>query len=205
MTEVGRIEPVPNEDPSSDGRRRRSQRSREQILHAIAKAIAEPDFEPTPEQVAARSGYSISTILRHFGDRDGLATAMRELVRSRVDEHLAAGPFEGDVRSRVAELVRRLTAVYETVAPFLRNLERSRNATRDLELYRNVLDRLVRGLTSSALGDALASQPEDTPDLLAVVLSQAAWRHMRITQGLAADRAAGLLEAAALRLLGEES
>ena len=91
--------------------------------------VAEPVFEPSPEQVAARSGYSISTILRHFGGRDGLVAAMRDLVRSRVAEHLAAGPFEGDLHDRVGELVRRLAATFETVAPFLRVVAQDRQRT----------------------------------------------------------------------------
>ena len=66
------------EPPETDGRKRRRQQSREAILRAMAEAVVEPDFQPSPEWLAARSGYSISTIFRHFGGRDGLAAAIQD-------------------------------------------------------------------------------------------------------------------------------
>ena len=140
----------PGQPPEKDGRRRRRQQSREAILRALAEAISEPDFEASPEQLAARSGYSISTIFRHFGSRDGLSAAIQDLVRSRVDQHLAAGPFEGDVRARVAELVRRVSAVFETAMPFLRAVEPDRQRTVG-DPARRILDLRVRCEIDAAL------------------------------------------------------
>ena len=204
MSEEGQARAVEAETPSTDGRRLRSQRSREHILEAVARAIAEPDFVPTPEQVAARSGYSISTIFRHFGGRDGLLDAMQQLVRARVIEHLDAGPFEGDVRVRVGELVRRLAAVFETVTPFLRAVAHDRQRTVG-DGGRRGLDAIVRAQIDAALAEHLTARPADTADILAAVLSVAAWSHMRSIQGHGVERAAALLESVVLRVLDEPS
>jgi AcrR family transcriptional regulator len=201
---AGGVELEPHEPPASDGRRRRRQQSHERILHMLAEALSEPDFEVTPEQIAARSGYSISTIFRHFGGRDELAAAMQELARSRVRQHLAAGPFEGDVHARVGELARRLAAVFETVAPLLRAVQQDRQRTLG-DTGRRQLDRVARAQIGAALAKELAALPADTADILAAVLSVAAWSHMRTTQGHSPKRAAALLESAVLRLLGEEA
>jgi AcrR family transcriptional regulator len=200
---AGTVELGLDEPPASDGRRRRRQQSHKRILHALAEAFSEPDFEVTPEQIAARSGYSISTIFRHFGGRNELAAAMQELVGSRVREHLAAGPFEGDVHARVGELVRRLAATFETVAPFFRAVQKDRQRTLG-DTGRRQLDGAVRGLIGAALAKQLAALPAETADILAALLSVAAWSHMRTTQGHSPERAAALLESAVLRLLGEE-
>lgn len=197
----GRFEVGLDEPPATDGRRRRHQQSRARILHALADALSQPDIEITPEQIAARSGYSLSTIFRHFGGQQQLAEAMRELVQSRVREHLDAGPYEGDLSARVRELVHRLTAVSETVAPFFRAMERGRERA-EADAGRERLNDVVRQQIASALAGDLAALPADTTDILSTLLSVGAWRHMRTIQGLDLARATELLQSAAVRLLG---
>jgi AcrR family transcriptional regulator len=192
-------------EPESDGRRRRSQRSRERILHALAEALSEPDLELTPEQLAARSGYSISTIFRHFGDQEGLARAMRGLVMSRVQTILGAGPFAGSEDERARELVRRCAAVFETVGPFIRTMSRNRYAVEEEGPRAQQIDRLVRGLILEALGDVLDGRHDATGEMLAAVLSPGTWSHMRTTQGHGAERATELLETTVRRLLSPSS
>lgn len=190
--------------PESDGRKRRRLRSREAILRALADAIIEPDFQPRPEWLAARSGYSISTIFRHFGGRDGLAAAIQDLVRQRVDEHLAPVPFEGDLDARAAELVRRVGAVFDTARPFLRAVEPDRQRAIG-DRARRILDLRVRCQIEEALAEELANLPAQTVDLLAAVLSVGTWGHMRDAQGCDTERAAELLQSAVVRLLGMPS
>ncbi len=188
-------------EPEKDGRRRRRQQSREAILRALAEAMVEPDFQASPEWLAARSGYSISTIFRHFGGRDGLAVAIQDLVRRRIDQHLAPVPFEGEFGARVAELVRRAIAVFETALPFLRVVEPDRQRMIG-DPARRILDLRIRCQIEEALAPELAVQTEESLELLAAVLSVGAWDHIRNAQGHENERGAALLEAAVVRLLG---
>ncbi len=189
------------DEAAIDGRHRRSQRSRERILHALAEAISEAQGELTPEQIAVRSGYSMSTVLRQFGNQEGLRAAMDELIRTRVEGHLAAGPFEGDVRERAHELVRRLVAAFETLVPFERTMARS--GRRDAVGLRHV-DRAIRAQTSTALSSELSSLPAEAVEILAALLSLPAWSHMRTTQRRSRKQAAEIMRAGVLRVLGEE-
>jgi AcrR family transcriptional regulator len=183
-----------------DGRRRRSQRSRERILAAVAQALEDPDIELTAEQVAARSGVSISTIFRHFGDAEGLARAMRQRLQARVLPLYEAGPFEGDVRARVRELLRRRTAIYETIAPLYRVTLRQPRGSAPREQKRLLEENMQRQLSQ-----ALGAELEGSGDLRAVltaVLSFDVWNHMRTIQALDGRSVARLLEQTVLTLLG---
>ena len=188
------------ESTEPDGRKRRRQQSREAILRAMADAIVEPDFQPSPEYLAARSGYSISTIFRHFGGRDGLAVAVQDLVRRRIDEHLAEVPYDGDLPARVSELVRRAAAVFETASPFLRAVEPDRQRMIG-DRARLILDMRIRCQIEDALSSELAVERGGTIDLLAAVLSIGTWGHIRAAQNQEVEPATELMETAVLRLL----
>jgi len=161
-------------------------------------------MELTPEQLAARSGYSISTIFRHFGDQEGLTKAMRGLVLSRVQTILGAGPFEGSMSERIAELVRRCGAVFETVGPLIRTLSRNRYALDEEGPRTQQIDRVVRGQIIEALGGELDARRDATEEIVAAVLSVGTWSYMRTAQGHTPERATELLETALRRLLGEK-
>ena len=125
----------------------------------------------------------------------------QDLVRRRVDAHLGAGPFEGDLGARIEELARRASAVFETALPFLRAVEPDRQRSRG-DRARRILDLRIRCQIEEALAPELAEHSEGTVDLLAAILSVGAWDHMRNAQGHDAERAVGLLESAVLRLMG---
>lgn len=184
-----------------DGRRMRSRQSRERILEAAIELLREPGVDVTPELLAARAECSISTIARHFRDREGLADAIGEYTRQDLRRRVDAGPFEGATHERVRDLVHRLATVFEAVEPLLRVMRRDRvgeRAARD----EGRMHRLAGVLIARALEPELASQPGDTADLLATVLSVASWAHLRSTEGLAAPAAEARMCAIVRRVLG---
>lgn len=190
----------PQGDHSSDGRRRRSERSREKILEAVTAAVAEPEIELTAEGIASRAGVSLSTLFRHFGDLEGLSRALRERVGGRARAYFLAGPFAGPVRARVRELIRRRAAVFDLVGPLHTTALRSERL--QVEADRDELERALRLQLAEALGAELDRAAEGTAELLAAVLSLPSWMHMRTVQRLDEARAAALLEDAVMRLLG---
>ena len=78
----------------ADGRRLRAERNRERILDAVAEALADPDVPITPTGIAARAGVSLSTIVRHFRNRNGLVAALRERTRAQVTPIFRAEDFQ---------------------------------------------------------------------------------------------------------------
>ena len=183
----------------ADGRRLRAERNRERILDAVAEALADPDVPITPTGIAARAGVSLSTIVRHFRNRDGLVAALRERMRAQVTPIFRAGPFAGDLEARLEELVRRRIAVFECVAPVYRAAPRDAQSAKWRE-PREQLERILQAQLKEALGDDL-SEADESFALLAALLSFASWDHLRTTQGVGADRTHTLLVRGALALL----
>jgi AcrR family transcriptional regulator len=191
------VEPL---GPPADGRHRRSHRSRERILEAVARAISDPNIVLTPENVAARAGVSISTIFRHFGDMDGLSAAMRERVAAQAMPHMAAGPFAGDVRARVRELVRRRAAVYEIVGPLQRAALRQPRRPRGEQAMHEAFKSALHAQMTEAVGQEVAAAP-DAEAIVDTLLSLGAWMHLRVERRLDAAAAAAQVERGVLALL----
>lgn len=191
---------APPEPDAVDGRRLRSRQSRERILEAAIELLRKPGVDVTPELLAAHAGCSISTIARHFGDREGLADAIGERVRQELQRRMDAGPFAGDTRERARDLVHRLGTAFEATGPLLRVMHRNRLDERAARTERRLL-RLARIAIARALGPELASQPGDTADILATVLSVGSWTHLRTTEALAASSAESRMLAIVLRVL----
>ena len=186
---------------SADGRRLRSERSRQRILGALRRALADPELEFSPALVAARAGVSMSTVFRHFGDLEGLAAAMRALVLGEIEPILRAG-FDGDRDTRVRELVGRRITVFEKVSP----LERATPVQR-LSPGRVADDQRIAALLREQVDAALAAELPDPllGDAIDALVSLGAWRHLRELRRLADIRAAEVLEAGVLGLLRNES
>jgi AcrR family transcriptional regulator len=58
--------------PELDGRRLRSERSREAIIDVMLTLIEEGALIPTAQQVSERAGVGIRSVFRHFSDMAGL-------------------------------------------------------------------------------------------------------------------------------------
>jgi AcrR family transcriptional regulator len=185
-----------------DGRRRRSVRSRERIIESVIQALREADFEASGEQIATRAGVSISTLFRRFGDLENLAAAVRERVAAMIQPFVDAGPFSGSLDERVRELVRRRTALFETLAPFQRHALREPLNTRGARATQDRLETLLLVQLRDALGPELAAPGgADVEALLRVVLGFPAWDHLRRIQRLDPEGVSQLLAEGTLRLV----
>jgi len=186
----------------SDGRRRRSARSRERIVDAVVEALRDADFEVSGEQVAARARVSLSTLFRRFGDLEGLAAAVRERVTGLIEPIVAAGPFTGGIDERVRELVRRRVALFETLAPFQRQALREPLHTPGARAAQERLEALLLAQLRDALGPELAAPGgEDLEALLRPLLGFAFWDHLLRVQRIEPQRVSALLERGTLQLV----
>ena len=191
------------EDPTLalDGRRQRSQRSRERLLDAVEAVIA-ADGVISPEQIATKAGVSLSTLFRHFGDMEGLAAEMRTRASTRVDPLLTGRDFVGDRATRVRELVRRRTAAFEAIAPLQRAALRQPLRTPGARAAQQRLETLLRDQLDAAIGrDFPVPHGDAARTLLRALLGFETWNHLRVTQQLDTETASRLLERGALALL----
>ena len=106
--------------PQTDGRLRRSERSREVIVEAMVELVGEGVLEPTAEQVAERAEVGLRSVFRHFSDMEGLYAAMDTRLEARVIPLLDAEPRTGPLAERVGRLVAQRAEVFEAIAPYKR-------------------------------------------------------------------------------------
>lgn len=117
----GEIEAAAGAGAGVDGRTARRDRNRVAVLDAVIELFSEDNLDPSPEDVATRSGVSIRSVYRYFTDPE-------ELLRAAIDRHLegvlplarihAIG--EGPLDERIERFVTSRLRLYEAIAPAAR-------------------------------------------------------------------------------------
>jgi AcrR family transcriptional regulator len=103
---------------TEDGRKRRSERSREQIIEAMFELVSGGELDPGAARIAEVANVSLRTVFRHFEEVDGLYLEMNRRVKAEVMPIVEA-PFQStNWRDMVLELVERRSEVFERVLPF---------------------------------------------------------------------------------------
>jgi len=102
---------------SDDGRVARRDRNRLAALDAVIELFAEGDLDPSPDEVANRSGLSLRSVYRYYEDRE-------TLLRAAIDRHLeqvrplalipAIG--QGPLDKRIERFVTCRLRLYEAIA-----------------------------------------------------------------------------------------
>ncbi len=192
--------PKSTDVPSSDGRLRRGERSREAIVAALFELVGEGVLQPTAQQVAERAEVGIRSVFRHFDDMDSLFATMDERLSADAVPILREGATGGSLRERARALAQRRARLFERIGPYKRsaNVQRWRS---------NFLRTRHAGLVRELRADLLRSLPEleaasaETLEAIDLVASFEAWDRLRTDQRLSRERAEATLERALLALL----
>jgi AcrR family transcriptional regulator len=97
-----------------DGRRQRSERSRQAIIDAGLALIEEGVLVPTAQQISARAGLGIRSFFRHFADMESLFATVDEQGRAGVEALFTGGDRDGTLDERILHAVERHADGYET-------------------------------------------------------------------------------------------
>ncbi len=186
--------------PAADGRHRRGQDSRARIVAALFELVKAGEVTPSAEQVAAQADVGLRTVFRHFKDMDSLyaeiSQAMTTILMAR-----AAQPFKAaGGAGRVVELVERRAGAFEQLSPFMDAAAVSLHRSPVLQAEIARLTSLAREILLRELPKDLASDPARV-EALDLLLSFESWSRLRRQQGLDAERAREVLEAAVTRML----
>src|SRR6187402_144896 len=103
-----------------DGRHARRHRSRDLAVDALLDLLNEGVVRPTAQQVAERSGVSLRSIFRIFDDVESLNAAACARQVTRVRHLFVDVPAEGDLDSRIDQVVAINGRLYESIAPVRR-------------------------------------------------------------------------------------
>lgn len=135
----------------ADGRRQRSDRSRQKIIRAMFDLLNGGDMSPSAMSVAKKAGVGLRSVFRHFEDMDGIYHEMTDQllasVRPKVLAPLTADTWQG----RLFESAERRAEIYEEVFPMrmCMGLRRHQSAflmdrhERDLALERSSLEAIL--------------------------------------------------------------
>ena len=175
-----------------DGRRLRSERSRQAIIDATLNLMSEGNLIPTAQAIADRSGVKIRSFFRHFADMDTLFSAVDEYIRDNYESRFLGGDRDGTLEERILHAVERHAECYEaesnTILSTTALLWRS-------EVLRENYARNQRGLRKD-LDDwlpELKKLSRSKREAIDAITSFEMWHRLRYHQGLSIKSSIKLL------------
>jgi AcrR family transcriptional regulator len=178
--------------PSSDGRRRRSEQSRDRIVAAMMTLVEEGQLNPVAEDVADRAQVGLRSVFRHFKDMDSLYAEMAIRLARHYEDALA--PFtSADWRGQLFEAIDRRIGIYERLLPFKRAADAHRHESPALQNNHKATSQLLRARLRTLLPPHLEDDRAafETLDFL---LSADSWQRLRAEQALSASQARDVIE-----------
>jgi AcrR family transcriptional regulator len=166
-----------------DGRRLRSERSRQAIIDAMLALVEEGILVPTAQQVSERAGVGIRSVFRHFSDMESLFATADTKIRNQYQGLFAGGDREGSLEERLLHAVEQRALAYEAVG---NHLLTTRAQLWHYPVLREQYARLQRQLRKD-LDDWLPELKElaaDEREMVDAVASFEYWHRLREQQGL---------------------
>ena len=184
-----------------DGRRRRSERSRDSIVGAMIDLVGGGAITPSAEEVAARAGVGLRSVFRHFRDMESLFSAMRRQLAS--DYELWLVPYASrDWRGQLGELTDRRLTTYERLLPFMRASDVHRHRSSTLEDEHRRIRSIIRARLQMVLAAGSIVDPVDV-EALDMLLSPETWQRLRTEQHLDAMLARTVIQRLVDRALAD--
>lgn len=172
-----------SESKVPDGRRLRSERSRQAIIDASVALMEEGVLVPTAQQISDRAAVGIRSFFRHFADMETLFRAVDSQHREYYEALFLGGDRDGTLVERIEHAVDRRADAYEAI----KNTVLSTHAQRwRYEILRKSYARYQRGLRKD-LDDwlpELKSLSSTRREAVDAVASFEMWDRLRVHQNL---------------------
>ena len=173
----------PAEAETIDGRRARSERSKQAIIEASLALMEEGNLIPTAQQISDKAGVGIRSFFRHFEDMETLFATIDEQTREATESLYIGGDRDGTLEERILHAVERRAEGFEkqrnmiqsTAAQLWRSETLRRNYARYQRGLRKDLDDWLPEL------EQLTRNQREAVDALA---SFEMWHRLRFHQGL---------------------
>jgi AcrR family transcriptional regulator len=96
-----------------DGRRARSERSKQAIIDASLALMEEGNLIPTAQQISNRSGVGMRSFFRHFDDMETLFATIDDQIRDTAEALFLGGERDGTLQERIQHAVELRAEAYE--------------------------------------------------------------------------------------------
>lgn len=194
MSKKPKLAVVENKENSQpDGRRQRSQRSREKILNAMWELMLEGDMDPSAAAIAEHAKVGLRSVFRHFEDMDAIHRELL-LVGEATIAPLMMKPYETqDWKSQLLELVERTAELWDRI--------RVPHTAGEIRRFKSdiLMDDYKRGRMKE-LASVKAVLPADLPDYDTLLLSLdsvlcfSTVRHLREDRNLSFPRTKEIMQ-----------
>jgi AcrR family transcriptional regulator len=189
----------------SDGRHRRSERTRQTLIKAYLDLLREKQQPPTAPEIAKRAGCSARSVFERFSDILTLSLAAADYSFEQATAEAAVPNLDAELHIRLKSQVETRAAICEQWLPLWRALLRYHSASEELAIrIKRIRAAMVSRLALvyapelSTLSDAEHSQLLVTLDVLTDFES---WGRMREDHGLSVEAARELWIKAIGRIL----
>jgi len=183
---------------SADGRRRRSESSRDKIVEAMLALVAEGQITPSAEQVAGRASVGLRSVFRHFKDMESLYAAMTARLVRNYEVWLV--PYKSsDWRGQLSETTDRRLTTYEKLMPFKRAADAHRHESATIQAEHGRTLAFMRAKLKSILPEEIAGDML-TFEAIDLLLSFETWQRLRMDQKLSVRKAEAVVRAQVDRL-----
>jgi AcrR family transcriptional regulator len=175
-----------------DGRRARSERSKQAITDATLALMEEGVLIPTAQQISDKAGVGIRSFFRHFEDMETLFATIDEQIRETTEALFLGGDRDGTLEERILHAVERRARGYEVERNMI--LSTSAQLWRSETLRKNYA-RYQRGLRKD-LDDWLPELKQLTRtqrEAVDAIASFEMWHRLRYHQGLGKSAAIDVL------------
>lgn len=196
---------VPFQTRPTDGRRRRSARTRQLIIEAYLALLRENPQIPTAASIAQRAGYSVRSIFERFADLHELRVAATDEALLRVSAQVTAQPAAGNREDRVRTHVEARGRVCEAWLPLWRALNANQGDSAELKarirLVRDMVIRRIEEMYVSELSTLDEGERRQTVLAIEALIDFESWSRLRELFGLTFEDACGVWKRAIDRLL----
>ncbi|MEH6590684.1 MAG: TetR/AcrR family transcriptional regulator [Halioglobus sp.] len=177
-----------DKDAAPDGRRLRSERSKQAIVDALVAMIGEGNLIPTAQQVSERAGVGIRSVFRHFEDMETLFLEADEARRQSYEAVFLGGDREGKLEDRIVHAVEQHAVGYELFGNVMRMTLAQRWRYQTLRKNYSRYQRGLRKDLDNWLPELEGMEPA-AREAVDAVASFEFWNRLRDHQGLSKSAA----------------
>ena len=176
-----------------DGRRLRSERTRQLIIEAYLSLLRDSKHVPTSAQIAERAGYSVRSVFERFPDLMALRIAATDYAFAQGTANAQLRDLDGDRKTRIRSQVETRARTCETWLPMWRALSTNQGDSDELRsrvrLARELIFRRLELMYQPELSTLAEPMRRYTLIALEALTDFESWGRMRETYGLTSGEA----------------
>jgi len=190
---VGKFLVAVHQVSDTDGRLRRSERTRQALIEAYLDLLGEKQRPPTTPEIAKRAGCSIRSIFERFSDLLTLSLAAADHAFAQALAQASVPNVDADLHTRLKSQVESRAAICERWLPLWRALLRYQSESEELAIRIKRTRAAMVARLELAYGPELStlSEPERRQLLVAldILTDFESWGRLREGHGLSIEAA----------------